>query len=395
PGSTILYGASCVYDLGESIIVDTLITFPHILNPPQNPVVTVDEYAIFTWDPPEPGSTSPPHPLGFYNVYLDGVLEGVTNEQTWTFTDIVYGQTYLAEVCANYEAGSSELVGVEFIIPHILNPPLNVVLNHLLGIVFWEPPEASYATLIGYNVYLEGVLEAIVGIDVFEYQYTGLVPGQTYIAGVSTLYEEGESEIVEAWYGAPYICNPPTNASYEILEDHIHLTWQEPEPGSTFPFLNYRIYLDGELFETTELSYDIYDLISGQIYLVGLTALYEYLFESIPIEFEITFVGTDDVLTLETKLLGNYPNPFNPETTISFNISREDAKDAENVDLIIYNLKGQKIRTFPINQLTSQPVNHIIWDGRDENGNEVSSGIYLYKLRANHQTFTRKMLLIK
>ena len=179
------------------------------------------------------------------------------------------------------------------------------------------------------------------------------------------------------------------------MDDHIHLTWQEPEPGSTFPFLNYRIYLNGELLEeTTELSYDIYDLISGQTYLVGLTAFYEYLFESNPIEFEILFVSADNILTLETKLLGNYPNPFNPTTTISLSLTAEDAVNAK---LVIYNLKGQKVKvfdTFP-NPDLSGGAREILWDGTDDSGKPVSSGVYFYKLIAGDNTFTRKMLLMK
>ena len=214
-----------------------------------------------------------------------------------------------------------------------------------------------------------------------------MIQGQTYWAEVSAVYEAGESERVWA-YWIPAIHNPPSNANYELFPDHIHLTW-EPPVGSNVDVLEYRIYLDGNLDgTTTELLYDVYDLISGQTYNIALTAYYVDGIESIPIEFEIMFVGADDVLTLETKLLGNYPNPFNPSTTISFNISRKDAKDAE---LVIYNLKGQKIRKYSIFNIKSS----IIWDGKDENGKEVSSGIYLYKLRAHHQTFTRKMLLIK
>lgn len=84
----------------------------------------------------------------------------------------------------------------------------------------------------------------------------------------------------------------------------------------------------------------------------------------------------------------NYPNPFNPETTISFSLA-EDAK------LEIFNIKGQKIKTFPINQLTNQPINQVVWDGKDESGNAVSSGIYLYRLEAGNYSSTKKMLLMK
>ena len=87
--------------------------------------------------------------------------------------------------------------------------------------------------------------------------------------------------------------------------------------------------------------------------------------------------------------LRNYPNPFNPSTTISFNISR---KDAENAKIEIYNIKGQKIKQFSIfdNQYS------IIWDGTDQNNESVSSGIYFYKLINNEKVMKpQKMLLLK
>ena len=89
------------------------------------------------------------------------------------------------------------------------------------------------------------------------------------------------------------------------------------------------------------------------------------------------------------KLYQNYPNPFNPSTTISFDTSRKNAK------IIIYNIKGQKIKTFLINSSTHTPINSIIWDGKDDNNQPVSSGIYFYKLKAGKYTSTKKMILMK
>ncbi|MBC8416425.1 MAG: T9SS type A sorting domain-containing protein, partial [Candidatus Cloacimonetes bacterium] len=86
--------------------------------------------------------------------------------------------------------------------------------------------------------------------------------------------------------------------------------------------------------------------------------------------------------------LTNYPNPFNPETTISFNLTAEDTED---VEILIYNLKGQKIRQFSIFNNQSS----IIWDGTDENNQPVSSGIYFYKLKTDKFSRTRKMILLK
>jgi subtilisin family serine protease len=85
--------------------------------------------------------------------------------------------------------------------------------------------------------------------------------------------------------------------------------------------------------------------------------------------------------------LSNYPNPFNPSTTISFNLNNEII---ESTELVIYNLKGQKIRQFPI--LNNQ--SSIVWNGKDESNQAVSSGIYFYKLNVENSP-VRKMLLMK
>jgi len=101
--------------------------------------------------------------------------------------------------------------------------------------------------------------------------------------------------------------------------------------------------------------------------------------------------GTDDpaVPVTRTELLGNYPNPFNPSTTISYAL-----KDNAPVELLIYNLKGQKVKTL-VRETQSSGRYHVIWNGRDETGRAVSSGVYHYILRAGTFKATRKMLLVE
>ncbi|MBN2830157.1 MAG: choice-of-anchor J domain-containing protein [Candidatus Cloacimonetes bacterium] len=88
-------------------------------------------------------------------------------------------------------------------------------------------------------------------------------------------------------------------------------------------------------------------------------------------------------------LKNNYPNPFNPETTIAF-----DLKEAGEVNLEVYNMRGQKVTTlaqgnFPVGS------HSVVWKGTDSNGKSVTSGVYFYKLQAGTYTFTKKMILIK
>jgi DNA-binding beta-propeller fold protein YncE len=87
--------------------------------------------------------------------------------------------------------------------------------------------------------------------------------------------------------------------------------------------------------------------------------------------------------------LRNYPNPFNPSTEIRFHIS--SFSEIEFAKLIIYNLKGQKIKQYSINNSQSS----VTWDGTNQNGFQVASGIYFARLKLGEQTATCKMLLMK
>ena len=85
----------------------------------------------------------------------------------------------------------------------------------------------------------------------------------------------------------------------------------------------------------------------------------------------------------------NFPNPFNPETTIRF-FSPYQA----NVDLVIYDINGRIIRTFYVNS-KNNGFNDVVWDGRNDYGKEVASGVYFYKLISNEETTPNVRKLIK
>lgn len=92
---------------------------------------------------------------------------------------------------------------------------------------------------------------------------------------------------------------------------------------------------------------------------------------------------------VETMLLSNFPNPFNPETSISYNLKAD-----EQVCLEIYNLKGQKVKTL-VNEKVKAGSHKVTWKGDDDNGKPVSSGVYFYRMNSGNYSSSKKMILMK
>jgi len=100
--------------------------------------------------------------------------------------------------------------------------------------------------------------------------------------------------------------------------------------------------------------------------------------------------NANDVIPITaTELLGNYPNPFNPETTLSFAL-----KDAGRVKLRVFNLKGQLIREL-VDQDLPSGYHKFIWNGRDQQGRPVASGVYCYRLETGNYDKIKKMILMQ
>jgi hypothetical protein len=107
-----------------------------------------------------------------------------------------------------------------------------------------------------------------------------------------------------------------------------------------------------------------------------------------------TLKATVENLPKAFALLQNYPNPFNPETWIPYELSK-----AADVTISIFNVNGQMVRHL---ELGSKMPGHYVdtskaayWDGKNESGEMVSSGIYFYQLRAGHDAAVRKMIIVK
>ncbi len=98
-----------------------------------------------------------------------------------------------------------------------------------------------------------------------------------------------------------------------------------------------------------------------------------------------TSVGNRPAVTT----LSNYPNPFNPITTIQYELP-----STQNVALAIYDVRGQLVRALDVGARAQGP-HHVVWNGTDDRGNMVASGVYYLRLANAGETLTRKMVLLK
>ena len=97
----------------------------------------------------------------------------------------------------------------------------------------------------------------------------------------------------------------------------------------------------------------------------------------------------DSFLPQSFTLEQNYPNPFNPSTTILYNLSSD-----ELISFEIFNLNGKKVRTL-VNEYQNSGPKKVIWNGDNNHGQQVPSGLYLYSIIAGDVKQTKKMLLVK
>ncbi len=88
-------------------------------------------------------------------------------------------------------------------------------------------------------------------------------------------------------------------------------------------------------------------------------------------------------------LLANYPNPFNPTTTITYELPKEGA-----LELSIYSLSGQKVQTL-VNGVQTAGIHRVQWNGTDRSGRKVASGVYFYRLNSQNKVLVRKMILMQ
>ncbi len=265
----------------------------------------------------------------------------------------------------------------------------------------------GFVSLVGGNGNVQNVIinigDVIISPDSTGYFHLAIPPGIYDITFTIEGYQIDIIEAIEVLESQTTIVDitliylfPPQNLAYTIDENDVILTWDEPD--TTREVTSYKVYRDEtEITEVTILTYTDENL-TPAIYEYYVTAIYEEVQESEPsnlVTVEITNAG-NNLLPLVTQLNGNYPNPFNPSgagrsssTAISFQLAEKNL-----VELVIYNMKGQKVKEL-MNSNLDAGYYKAVWNGKDENRHSVASGLYFIKLKVGRYTSTRKCLLLK
>jgi hypothetical protein len=201
-------------------------------------------------------------------------------------------------------------------------------------------------------------------------------------------------------------CPVPENLeASEGLHDRIELTWDAVDHSDLVGYNVFRGKWENGDFEmlngepVVETSFTDTDVPDSDVYWYYVTAVFAGAYGDAESFASAHDSGSTEIITSVDDelpsvpqnffLSQNYPNPFNPATTISYGLPAD-----AHVKVEIYNLLGQNVRTL-VDELQSAGYKAIIWDGRDDSGNHVSTGVYFYRIDAGDFQASRKMLLIK
>jgi len=103
-----------------------------------------------------------------------------------------------------------------------------------------------------------------------------------------------------------------------------------------------------------------------------------------------TTLDNDAEVVADFALSANYPNPFNPSTTIGYSIAQPG-----NVDIVVYDMMGREINNLVSSYHDNAKSYSVVWNGLTNDGVEASAGVYIYKMTSGDFVQTNKMLLVK
>ncbi|MEN6445094.1 MAG: choice-of-anchor J domain-containing protein [Candidatus Cloacimonas sp.] len=348
-----------------------------------------------------------------YKVYRDGTLiNTISDPDVTTYADIdLANGTYTYGVSSVYSTGESVPATVQ------------AIVNVQLATAFFTDDFEGYpdfATVFAPWTLLDADLSTTYGFSEIEFPgsegpmaYIVFNPAST-VPPVTTIIPHSGTKMVASfaattppnndWLITPRV-NLGTNAALKFYaKSHTAQYGMERfRIGvSTLPQINPQSfqYITGNDYvevpaNWTEYIYDLSAYDNQNVY-IGIRCVsndaFIFFVDDVSIHGEGGhIVSNEDELAsmVRTELKGNYPNPFNPETTIFYSV-----KDHTPVTIDVYNLKGQKVTTL-VNETKAPGDYSVVWKGLDENNRPVSSGVYFFKMNAGKYSSTKKMIMMK
>ncbi len=363
--------------------------------------------------PELPRATARGDSLLQYNIYSNGQLitEIPEIETTEYFDTNLMDGIYNYYVTAKYEEGESEpsnIVQVEIIadLEELFYDDFSSYPDFVTTFPPWITIDGDGSTTFGFSSYtFPNEFQAMAWI-VFNPFNTNPAMDQRLSphSGTKMLGSfSSEDNANDNWLIAPRLTLGTDSSlsfhalsyssEYGLERFRVAISLTDTEPGSfevIYPV--YPIQYEEPPVVWTEYNIDLSDYDNKAVY-IAIHCISDRAHAMFLDSFKVSSVGGSNIE--ETELIpmdisaNNYPNPFNPETTIYFNLNAES-----KVALDIYNVKGQKINNL-VDSFKPSGNHKTVWDGRDYNGKEVTSGVYYYRITTETDNLTGKMLLLK
>ena len=230
------------------------------------------------------------------------------------------------------------------------------------------------------SVYTNNVLSIASLSNTIQYQET--IP---YITGLQANVDGGVIHLTWQWMRNEV--RTRNRVSRDVSEDDSTARFDERA------FLGFKITRDGPVIAEGVMETEYTDIVyqTGQYIYTVIGEFTNGSTNMLMIQVQVTSDVEDEpvVEPLVTALLGNHPNPFNPDTTIRYSLESD-----ERVIIDVYNIRGQLVKTL-VNDYQRAGQYSVIWDGKDERGRDAGSGIFFYRMKSGSYSSTRKMIMMK
>jgi len=365
-----------------------------LVAPPQAPsnisLTRQGEDLLLTWDDPTAGINNDPLAVPpVINIYKNGefLTSFNTGVESYLDNDVYCVAWYEYQLEAFVVIGSDTLNGPisnavgEFACEEPALVPISYddgIWNGFYVASFsWEENKFGIRfTPTAYPVFVRRLETIVNGKEPFDFSIhkdNGSLPGDM-IAGPYRVSASGTAQVLTITKTVPHI-DPPeiTQGDFWVL-----ISWLESSPGApgigadTDPPIDNR-----SMYYLTS---------SGWTAISGVDIMVTAYVSDQPVGVEDDI---DSQIPLAFDLKQNYPNPFNPTAIIGYQIPQSN-----HVTLEVYNALGEKVRTL-INQVQETGYYQIEWNGKNDAGSQLSSGIYLYRITAGNYVKVMKMILLR